>query len=60
MNPLAIIAAILLPPLGLFLDRGITPAFWIAVVLTCLGYVPGVIYALVMILRPKPLVSPPG
>jgi len=58
MNPLAIIAAILLPPLGLFLDRGITPAFWIAVVLTCLGYVPGVIYALVMILRPRPAAHP--
>lgn len=58
MNLLAIIAAVLLPPLGLFLDRGITPAFWIAVVLTCLGYVPGVIYALVMILRPKPAISP--
>jgi uncharacterized membrane protein YqaE (UPF0057 family) len=58
MNPLAIIAAILLPPLGLFLDRGITPAFWIAVVLTCLGYVPGVIYALVTILRTRPAAHP--
>jgi uncharacterized membrane protein YqaE (UPF0057 family) len=53
MNPLAIIAAILLPPLGVFLDRGITPAFWISVALTCLGFVPGVIYALVIILMPR-------
>ena len=54
MNPFAIVAAILLPPLGVFLDRGITPAFWIAVVLTCLGFVPGVIFALVTILLPRP------
>jgi uncharacterized membrane protein YqaE (UPF0057 family) len=53
MNPLAIIAAILLPPLGVFLDRGITPAFWVAVALTCLGFIPGVIFALFTILRPR-------
>ena len=52
MNPLAILAAILLPPLGVFLDRGVGPAFWITVVLTCLGFIPGVIYALVTILLP--------
>lgn len=55
MNPLAIIAAILLPPLGVFLARGITPPFWINVVLTCLGFVPGVIHALVTVLRPRPI-----
>jgi uncharacterized membrane protein YqaE (UPF0057 family) len=58
MNPFAILAAILLPPLSVFLDRGITPAFWINVVLTCLGFIPGVIHALVIILLPKKTVSP--
>jgi uncharacterized membrane protein YqaE (UPF0057 family) len=53
MNPLTILAAILLPPLGVFLARGITPAFWVTVLLTCLGFVPGVIFALVTILRPR-------
>jgi uncharacterized membrane protein YqaE (UPF0057 family) len=53
MNPWAIIAAILLPPLGVFLARGITPAFWINVALTCLGFVPGVIHALIVVLRPR-------
>jgi uncharacterized membrane protein YqaE (UPF0057 family) len=53
MNPFAILAAILLPPLGVFLDRGITPAFWISVVLTCLGFIPGVIHSLVIILLPR-------
>jgi uncharacterized membrane protein YqaE (UPF0057 family) len=52
INPFAIIAAILLPPLGLFLDRGLGPSFWICVALTCLGFIPGMIYALVMILGP--------
>jgi uncharacterized membrane protein YqaE (UPF0057 family) len=58
MNPLAIIAAILLPPLGVFLDRGITPAFWLTVVLTCLGFVPGVLFALFTIIRPRTAPGP--
>ncbi|PTQ13062.1 YqaE/Pmp3 family membrane protein [Sphingomonas oleivorans] len=52
VGPLAIIAAILLPPLGLFLVRGITPAFWISVLLTLIGWLPGVIFTLVVLLRP--------
>ncbi len=46
----AIIAAVLLPPLGIYLMRGLTPPFWIGVALTCLGIVPGMIYALLVIL----------
>lgn len=45
-----IIAAILLPPLGVFLNRGLGSHFWISVVLTILAFVPGVIYALYLIL----------
>ncbi len=45
-----IIAAILLPPLGVFLNRGLGSAFWISVVLTILAFVPGVVYALYVIL----------
>jgi uncharacterized membrane protein YqaE (UPF0057 family) len=45
-----IIAAILLPPLGVFLNRGLGGPFWISVVLTILAFVPGVIYALYLIL----------
>lgn len=52
INPLAIFTAILLPPLGIFLDRGVGQSFWICVALTCLGFVPGMIYALALILRP--------
>lgn len=53
LNPAALVAAVLLPPLGLFLDRGITPAFWIAAVLTCLAFLPGIIFALIAILAPR-------
>jgi uncharacterized membrane protein YqaE (UPF0057 family) len=52
-TPWALIAAILLPPLGVFLSRGITPAFWLTVVMTLFGYLPGVIVALVLLLSPR-------
>lgn len=48
----AIIAAILLPPLGIFLTRGIGAAFWIGIVLTLIGWLPGVVFAFVAIFRP--------
>ena len=40
-SPAAIIAAILLPPLGIYLVRGISPAFWLGTLLTILFWVPG-------------------
>ncbi len=46
INPLAVVAAILLPPLGVFIDRGIGTPFWIACLLTIAAFVPGMIYAL--------------
>jgi uncharacterized membrane protein YqaE (UPF0057 family) len=49
----AIVAALFLPPLGVFLDSGITRAFWICTILTLLFFVPGVIFAFVTILRPR-------
>ncbi|XP_027175762.1 UPF0057 membrane protein At2g24040-like [Coffea eugenioides] len=46
-----IILAILLPPLGICLRHGCcTVEFFICLVLTMLGYVPGIIYALYAIL----------
>jgi uncharacterized membrane protein YqaE (UPF0057 family) len=46
-----IIAALLLPPLAVFLAKGISLDFWIAVVLTCIGYVPGIIFAFFVLAR---------
>jgi len=48
----AVIAAILLPPLGIFLARGLGLEFWIGTLLTILFWVPGIIFALAVVLRP--------
>jgi uncharacterized membrane protein YqaE (UPF0057 family) len=48
-----IIAALLLPPLAVFLDEGISRDFWIDVALTCLGFLPGVIFAFFVLLRKR-------
>jgi uncharacterized membrane protein YqaE (UPF0057 family) len=48
---LLIILAILLPPLAVYLHEGaINNKFWISLLLTLLFWLPGVIYALVVIL----------
>lgn len=48
---LRILLAILLPPLGVFLQVGLTLHFWINLILTLLGYLPGIIHAVWIILR---------
>jgi uncharacterized membrane protein YqaE (UPF0057 family) len=48
----AVIAAILLPPLGIFLARGLGLEFWIGTLLTILFWVPGIVFALAVVLRP--------
>ncbi|QCZ93625.1 YqaE/Pmp3 family membrane protein [Salinimonas iocasae] len=49
MDILRIILSILLPPLGVFLQVGIGVQFWINIVLTLLGYIPGIIHAVYII-----------
>jgi len=51
MDIVRIIAAILLPPLGLFLQVGIGVQFWINILLTLLGYIPGIVHAVWIIAR---------
>jgi uncharacterized membrane protein YqaE (UPF0057 family) len=46
-----VIAAILLPPLGVFLGEGVSRNFWIDLALTCFGYLPGIIFALVVLAK---------
>jgi uncharacterized membrane protein YqaE (UPF0057 family) len=48
---LKIIFAILLPPLGVFFEVGLKGHFWLNILLTLLGYIPGIIHALYVILR---------
>ncbi len=46
-----IIFAVILPPLGVFLEVGFKAPFWINVLLTLLGFIPGIIHALYVILK---------
>jgi uncharacterized membrane protein YqaE (UPF0057 family) len=46
-----IVIAILLPPLGVFLQVGLTKHFWINVLLTILGYIPGIVHAVWVIAK---------
>ncbi|CAN6284650.1 hypothetical protein GQ55_9G515000 [Panicum hallii var. hallii] len=41
-----VLLAIFLPPVGVFLRYGCGMEFWIDLLLTILGYIPGIIYAL--------------
>jgi uncharacterized membrane protein YqaE (UPF0057 family) len=50
LDILRIIIAILLPPLGVFLQVGIGGHFWLNILLTLLGYIPGIVHALYVIL----------
>ena len=43
--------AILLPPLGVFLQVGFGAQFWINILLTLLGYFPGIIHAVYIIAK---------
>ncbi len=51
MSILRIILAILLPPVGVFLTVGIRGAFWLNILLTILGYLPGIIHAVWIIAK---------
>ncbi|MBW4468774.1 MAG: YqaE/Pmp3 family membrane protein [Stenomitos rutilans HA7619-LM2] len=51
MKLLRILSAIVLPPLGVFLTLGFGFAFLLNVGLTLLGYVPGIIHALWVVLK---------
>lgn len=44
-----ILLAVILPPLGVFLEVGLGKHFWINIVLTLLGFIPGIIHAVYII-----------
>jgi uncharacterized membrane protein YqaE (UPF0057 family) len=50
-DPIKIVLAILLPPVGVLMEVGLGAHFWINVLLTLLGYIPGIIHALYVILK---------
>ncbi len=51
MDIVRLICAILLPPLGVFLQVGLSGQFWLNVLLTLLGYIPGIVHAVWIIAR---------
>ena len=51
MDILRIIMSVIIPPVGVFLQVGIGLQFWLNILLTLLGYFPGLIHALWIILR---------
>ena len=51
MDIIRIIVAIILPPLGVFLQVGIGKHFWINILLTLLGFIHGVIHAIWVIVK---------
>ena len=52
MNDLIrILIAIVLPPLGVFLQVGIGQDFWLNILLTLLGYIPGLVHAIWIIAK---------
>lgn len=50
-NLLRILLAILLPPVGVFFTVGLGGQFWLNILLTILGYIPGIVHAVWIIAR---------
>lgn len=48
-----IVVSIILPPLGVFWQVGLTKQFWLNVLLTILGYIPGLVHAVWVIAKYK-------
>lgn len=53
MDIIRLIAAIFIPPLGVFLQVGLGRDFWINILLTFLGYIPGIVHAVWIILSKR-------
>lgn len=51
MDIIRIILSVFIPPLGVFLQVGIGKDFWINILLTLLGYLPGLIHAVWIIAK---------
>jgi uncharacterized membrane protein YqaE (UPF0057 family) len=51
MDLIRVIIAVLLPPLGVFLQVGLGKHFWLNILLTLLGYIPGIVHAVWVIVK---------
>ncbi len=46
-----VIAAIILPPLAVGIKRGVSGALLLNIILTLLGFIPGLVHALIVIFK---------
>jgi len=46
-----ILISVIIPPVGVFLEVGLGLQFWINILLTLLGYIPGLIHAVWIIVK---------
>jgi uncharacterized membrane protein YqaE (UPF0057 family) len=51
MRIIRLLLSVVLPPLGVFLRFGLGKQFWLNLLLTLLGYVPGLVHAVWVIAR---------
>lgn len=51
MDILRIILSVLIPPVGVFLTVGFGLQFWLNILLTILGYIPGLVHAIWIIAK---------
>jgi len=58
MDFIRILFSVLLPPLGVFLQVGIGFQFWLNILLTLLGYIPGIVHAVWIIATRGPSKGP--
>jgi len=50
-NVLKVMLMVIMPPASIYLAVGMKKAFWINLLLTLLGYVPGLIHAVFVVMR---------
>lgn len=51
MDLIRIILAVVFPPLGVFLQTGLSKAFFVNILLTMLGFIPGIVHAIWIIAK---------
>ena len=53
MDLIRLLLAILLPPVGVYQQVGLSGQFWLNILLTLLGYIPGIVHAVWIIATRK-------
>lgn len=51
MDLIRVILSLILPPVGVFFQVGFSGHFWLNILLTLLGYIPGLVHAIWIIAK---------